>query len=136
MTYCPCFGPASGSDGMAQVDEASPSTSGTCAWMRPICWGSVLVTTVPRYLPKYLAGSGISRSLPVWSRNDDGRQGDQPLADEGEVLRVGAAFDVVSDALDVIEAVVGDPGAAHADQPARREHLAVTEHVELTGSGY
>ena len=28
-----------------------PETSGTIAWIRPICIGSMLLTTVPRYLP-------------------------------------------------------------------------------------
>ena len=28
-----------------------PDTSGTIAWMRPICIGSMLLMTVPRYFP-------------------------------------------------------------------------------------
>ena len=47
----PIFGPATGTQGMAQLDGISPDTSGTIAWMRPICSGSMLLTTVPRYLP-------------------------------------------------------------------------------------
>ena len=36
---------------VAQVAGARPATSGTCTWRRPICIGSMLFITMPRYLP-------------------------------------------------------------------------------------
>ena len=44
--------PVTGKHGIAQVDGIRPETSGTIAMMRPICIGSMLLITVPRYLPK------------------------------------------------------------------------------------
>ena len=44
--------PATGRHGIAQLDGNSPVTSGINAWRRPICIGSTLLTTVPRYFPK------------------------------------------------------------------------------------
>ena len=35
-------------NGMAQVEGSTFDTSGTCTMMRPICMGSILLTTVPR----------------------------------------------------------------------------------------
>src|SRR3569833_3720206 len=46
----PMLMPATGTQGMAQLDNITFDTSGTIAWMRPICMGSTLFTTVPRYL--------------------------------------------------------------------------------------
>ena len=48
--------PATGKQGIAQLVGATAETSGTIAWMRPVSIGSTLLTTVPRYLPKYLLG--------------------------------------------------------------------------------
>ena len=45
--------PAIGTQGIAHEVGSSAETSGTMAWMRPICSGSRLLITVPRYLPKY-----------------------------------------------------------------------------------
>src|SRR5271165_1541286 len=53
----PAWIPAAGTHGMAQLDGISPSTSGTCAMMRPISMGSILLITVPRYFPKNFLGS-------------------------------------------------------------------------------
>jgi hypothetical protein len=43
--------PAIGTQGMAQLVGMKPETSGTIAWMRPSCMGSMLLITVPRYFP-------------------------------------------------------------------------------------
>src|SRR5215470_9201351 len=43
--------PANGTQGMAQLVGTTLDTAGTIAMMRPICSGSMLLTTVPRYLP-------------------------------------------------------------------------------------
>src|SRR5215475_12681208 len=51
--YDPLCLPAIGTHGIAQVDGVSPDTSGTIAWMRPRCSGSMFWITVPRYFPKY-----------------------------------------------------------------------------------
>ena len=47
----PFWMPATGTQGMAQVEGISPVTSGTCTIKRPICMGSMLFSTRPRYLP-------------------------------------------------------------------------------------
>jgi hypothetical protein len=47
----PALMPANGRHGIAQVPGTNPATSGTIAWMRPICSGSTLLATVPRYFP-------------------------------------------------------------------------------------
>ena len=43
--------PGTGRHGIAHDVGITPETSGTIAWIRPICIGSTLLTTVPRYLP-------------------------------------------------------------------------------------
>ena len=48
----PMLIPATGTHGIAQLDGMKPPTSSTIAWMRPICRGSTLLITVPRYFPK------------------------------------------------------------------------------------
>jgi len=48
-----CF-PVTGKHGIAQLDGINPETSGTWTIRRPICIGSMLFNTMPRYLPKYL----------------------------------------------------------------------------------
>src|SRR5437867_4200246 len=45
--------PVTGKHGIAQLEVSSLSTSGTCTRSRPTCIGSMLLSTVPRYLPKY-----------------------------------------------------------------------------------
>jgi hypothetical protein len=37
---------------MAQVEGSTLETSGTCTISRPVCMGSTLLITVPRYFPK------------------------------------------------------------------------------------
>ena len=49
----PFWMPATGSHGSAQVEGSRPVVSGTIAWIRPIWSGSRVLTTTPRYLPKY-----------------------------------------------------------------------------------
>src|SRR4051794_8752021 len=44
-------GPASGTQDSAQLDGVNPKTSGTWISNRPVCIGSMLFSTVPRYLP-------------------------------------------------------------------------------------
>src|SRR6188508_512658 len=56
----PICSPATGTHGIAQLVGSTLDTSGTIAWIRPICIGSTLLTTVPRYLPKYFATSFMS----------------------------------------------------------------------------
>jgi hypothetical protein len=46
----PAQTPAAGTEGSAQLDGTSSNMSGTCARMRPICMGSMLSMTTPRYL--------------------------------------------------------------------------------------
>jgi hypothetical protein len=48
MPFC---SPATGTQGMAQLAGARPATSGTCTCSRPCCIGSMLLSTMPRYLP-------------------------------------------------------------------------------------
>jgi hypothetical protein len=43
--------PATGRQGIAQLVSITLETSGTMAWMRAVIIGSMLLTTVPRYLP-------------------------------------------------------------------------------------
>ena len=63
-----------------------------------------------------------------------GRRGrDQRVASEREALLVFAALDVVRDALHVVEAVVGEPGAAHAHELAGFQHAAVAQDVQAAG---
>ena len=47
--------PVIGTQGIAQLVGVKLETSGTIAWIRPICIGSILFMTVPRYLPKNLS---------------------------------------------------------------------------------
>ena len=47
----PMLMPATGTHGIAQLGGITPETSGTITWMRPICMGSTLLSTMPRYLP-------------------------------------------------------------------------------------
>src|SRR5664279_2942991 len=49
--YAPAWMPAIGTQGSAQFDGITPRTSGTSAVIRPRCSGSMLLMTVPRYLP-------------------------------------------------------------------------------------
>ena len=51
--------PAIGRHGIAQVPGTKPATSGTIAWMRPICSGSTLLITVPRILAVERAGAHV-----------------------------------------------------------------------------
>ena len=37
--------------GIAQLEGIGPRTSGTCNIKRPICMGSMLLITMPRYFP-------------------------------------------------------------------------------------
>ncbi len=48
----PFWIPAKGTQGMAQVAGPRPATSGTWTCSRPCCMGSMLFSTMPRYLPK------------------------------------------------------------------------------------
>jgi len=48
--------------------ECSLETSGTMTWMRPICIGSMLLATVPRYLPVVLLPCSCGTELTVESR--------------------------------------------------------------------
>ena len=47
----PFWMPARGTQGIAQLVGISPATSGTCTCSRPCCSGSMLFSTMPRYLP-------------------------------------------------------------------------------------
>src|SRR6516165_8130635 len=98
---------------MAHVPGITPDTSVTMSWSRPICIGSTLLTTVPRYFPKYCF---VSLMAAVPRRSGDGssrrsscrhalRGGDQSVPDQREVLLVLAALDGVGDALHVVEPV-------------------------------
>jgi len=46
-----CLLPVIGKQGIAQLFGLNPPTFGTSTNSRPICCGSALLTTVPRYLP-------------------------------------------------------------------------------------
>src|SRR3569832_745502 len=119
----PMLMPATGTQGMAQLDNITFDTSGTIAWMRPICMGSTLITTVPRYLPKNFLGSLMA--APRHRRQ-------QAVAREREVLVVLAALDRVRHALHVIKPIDGRARAAHAHQLPRLQDAAVTHDVERT----
>src|SRR4051794_26687436 len=107
--------PVTGRQGIAQ-EPGMTLTSATLTWMRPICIGSTLFTTVPRYLPKYFSLI-VSRSYfsPWRSCRHRRHRRQQPVADEREVLLVLAALQLVGHALHVIEAVEGGAGTPHAD---------------------
>src|SRR5215471_4238928 len=116
--------PANGRHGMAQVEGRMFVTSGTCTIRRPVCSGSTLSSTIPRYLPKYCPVSGMT--LPLVRKGRDHRQvGDEGVALEDEALLVLAGFDLVGTAVDVVHPVEGQAGAAHPDQAARPKHLPV-----------
>ena len=64
-----------------------------------------------------------------------GRVEIKPLRLSSKLCLYSPCFDLVRHALDVIQSVVGQPGAAHADQLARLEHAAVAQHVEFALAG-
>src|SRR4051812_39387596 len=45
------LGPASGTQGSAQLEGTGPNTSGMLSVSRPRCSGSTLISTVARYFP-------------------------------------------------------------------------------------
>ena len=101
-------------------------TSGTCTIRRPICRDrrcrgpcrGICRKTVPLSLPLQVelirTATGTTRQV-----------GDQRVALEHEALLVLAGLEAVGDAVDVVHAVEGEAGAAHADEAARAQDLAV-----------
>src|SRR6266446_8333279 len=59
-THTPDCLPVIGRQGIAHVLGIGPPTSGTWTNNRPICIGSTLLSTVPRYLPQYFPSSLMS----------------------------------------------------------------------------
>src|SRR5258707_10417655 len=59
-THTPDCLPVIGRQGIAHVLGIGPPTSGTWTNSRPICIGSTLLSTVPRYLPQYFPSSLMS----------------------------------------------------------------------------
>src|SRR5262245_41176128 len=84
----------------------------------------------PHWTPRHL-GSARRGFLCQRSWQHLRGKGNQAVADEREALLVLTALDVVGHALDVVEAVVGEPRAPHANQVTGLERPAVPEHVEL-----
>src|SRR5579862_6048276 len=130
----PAWMPPSGRHGSAHVVGSTLATSGTLACRRPICMGSMLLSTVPRYFPTNCP-TVVASPSDAHGRNDGG-VGDQRVALEREALLVRADRDVVRDAVDIVQAVEGRARAAHADELARFQDAAVAQHVQRSTAAY
>src|SRR5688572_15421329 len=117
---------------MAQGMRASPRTAGTLTCSLPWPNGSILVSTLPRYLPKKRGGG---MALPSSSHAHQRHQGSAVMPADGEFLRVAAAGDEVAHAAHQPGAVKGEAGAAQINLCARPQHAVVAQRVERSGGG-
>src|SRR5512139_3673852 len=112
---------------MAQLICPSPSTAAQEICTLPCIIGSIFISTLPRYLPKYRPGwedcelicvwsSGISMGIISHLRDDRRADGADPFACQGKVLFILAACNRVSHAFYIIETVIAIACAAQTDQ--------------------
>ena len=121
----PAWMPANGRHGIAQVDGSTFDTSGTCTISRPICMRIDVVEDRAAVLAEILVFMVSLIGASVGERRHHRQVGDQRVALEDEALLVLAGLEAVGDAVDVVHSVERQPGAAHADEAARPQHLPV-----------
>src|SRR5262245_35861163 len=127
--------PENGKHGSAQLDRPS-GTSITDTISRPVCSGSTLLSTVPRYLPKYClrSASGMTSS-PLSGHRDAVGEGPEGVASEREALDERSRLHRRGDAADAPVAVIELSGTAHGDELTGAQEPPIAHGVERPGSG-